>query len=104
MWVTKKRLYERTLELEKQLESERERHLAREDALLNRVLSRAGAFPITSEEVTGEKEKPPPPAEPAGLTDVRASFMEWANEAGVSDFEARQQWELHKDAYSEALQ
>ena len=103
MWLSGKALYTRIEALEQQLESERERNRAREEVLINRILSRAGAFPIMDDELTKTDAPLPPQPEPAGLADVREQFMGWAAEDGASDMEARQQWELHKESYSEAL-
>lgn len=104
MWLSGSVLYKRVQALENQLEVERERNRVREEALINRLLSRAGAFPITNEDITGEPVPAAPVPDPPGLDDVRETFLEWAASAGASEVEVARQWALHKDSYSGALQ
>jgi hypothetical protein len=101
MFVTRRR-YDRdvTFWRDKYLE-EAERHRKREDAILNRLLAKAGVYPILEDELVTEPDTPSIP--PAGLSDVRAQFNQWADEAGISDVERERQWQLNQNQYIEDL-
>lgn len=92
---------DRSFDLEKRLEGESRRNRKREDALLNRVLTKvANTYAITEDELT---DLPELVQETSVPLEVEEQFNKWADEAGVTDYERKKQWFIHKDQYLEEL-
>ena len=107
MWVTTARMVfwrDKCLDLEKRFEKEMRRNRNREDALLNRILTRTGAYPILDDEVDPSLVEPSDmPAESPLMDEMRVEFDQWAADSGASDYEKHRQWEIHKDGYARSL-
>jgi len=100
--IVSRRRYDRdvTFWRDKFLE-EAERHRLREDALYNRLLAKAGVYPILADEFVTEPDTPPEP--PAGLDEVKAQFWQWGKDEGKTDYEIRAAWELNQKQMIEDL-
>jgi len=89
-----RRLRKRLSEVERQLETERARHLIREDALVNVALTAHGHRGVSEPSIEPpKKEKPPLEAQPLSAEDeaTLSYYKECARDAGMSE-EMAEKW------------
>lgn len=102
--------FSRIKALEQRLDDERERNRRREDALLNRILTRNGAFPLLEDELYPEKSDVQTESDleqheiDAKLAEFKRDvFDTWATDGGVSDLEREQQWIAYKNTHLDEI-
>jgi hypothetical protein len=93
-WREVRRLRKRVAALEEKLERERERHLTREDALVNLVSTAHGHRGISEPSVEPQKpEKIAPEARPLSAEDeaTKTYYAQCARDAGLSE-DVAEEW------------
>lgn len=101
--------YSRIKALEQRLDDERDRNRRREDALLNRILTHNGAFPILEDEIYPEKTVKPDENDSnleieQKLADFkRENFDGWADEAGISPEQRERDWKAYQSTHREEI-